>query len=203
MIEALVIDMDGTLLQLPIDYPRLKQRLREYLRTEVDFNPLFKTVASLTSANPEAFRRSLQIIDDEELLAVEKLRVFDHARQVLEALRTKDYPLCLMTLQGRRPAQESLRRAGLTEFFSAIVTREDSIDRHEQIKMCVEILRKKPPTVLVVGDRLNDVLSANRLGCKAVLIRQDTFTELGEDIISIKSLADLSVAFRYFDNRDL
>ncbi len=202
MIEALILDMDGTLLYLPINYDRLKKRLQELLGTNSEFNPLFKTIATITAGDHLAYRRSLEIVDDEELRAVDGIKVSDYCLPTLEKCRSRNYPLCLVTLQGKRPAYESLRRAGITDFFQVILTREDNIDRYEQIRACVDFLKKPSSKVLVVGDRLNDILCANRTGCRSVLIRQDSYLELGDDIVSIERLSDLPLAIEHFDRMD-
>jgi len=201
MIEALILDMDGTLLHLPVDYVRLKQRLREFLGTGAEFNPLFKTIATLTSGDQAKYRGCLQIIDEEELKAIDGMRLSDDSRAILQTFRSRSYPLCLVTLQGRRPAHECLRRADIKDFFQVVLTRDDNIERYEQIKTCVEFLKKSPANVLVIGDRLNDVLSAQRIGCRSVLIRRDAYLELGDDVVAIEKLGDLPLAIHHFDNK--
>lgn len=201
MIRGIIFDMDGTILILPINYERLRSRLRALFGTQDSFNPIFTTVARLTEGNKELYRRSLAIIDEEELNAVGKLTIVEEAQDVLQRLKER-YPLVLVTLQGKTPAYRCLNAAGLNPLFQTVFTREDSLDRFNQIQLAVSIMKIHPRNVLVVGDRLNDVICANKVGCKAVLIRKDSYNEIGEQAISIDRLSKIDFALDHFNKSD-
>jgi phosphoglycolate phosphatase-like HAD superfamily hydrolase len=61
-----------------------------------------------------------------------------------------------------------LEKTGLS--FDYIVTRENSLNRGEQIRIIIEEFRVNPKEVLVVGDRESDKEAAEKAGCMFIFI---------------------------------
>jgi len=64
-----------------------------------------------------------------------------------------------------------LERFDLARYFHKVLTREDSLDRGEQLEMALSGLAVPKERAVFVGDRLNDLNSAKRVGVKFVFIR--------------------------------
>jgi phosphoglycolate phosphatase-like HAD superfamily hydrolase len=61
----------------------------------------------------------------------------------------------------------------ISELFSSVITRDISSDRSIQIKISVNFLSFFPDEVMVVGDRIHDVVSAQQVGCTPVLFNKN------------------------------
>ena len=55
MIKAVVFDLDGTLLDLPIDYPSLYEKFKQLMGVD-EVRPILKTVAQIQE--PPSFKAS-------------------------------------------------------------------------------------------------------------------------------------------------
>ena len=61
----------------------------------------------------------------------------------------------------------------ISELFSSIITRDISSERSIQIKKSVDVLSFFPDEVMVVGDRIHDVVSAKQVGCIPILFNKN------------------------------
>jgi phosphoglycolate phosphatase-like HAD superfamily hydrolase len=66
-------------------------------------------------------------------------------------------------MQGKVVVDAILEKLGLT--FEVVLTREDSLNRAEQLKMAVKKLAANLGDVLFVGNSDNDVLAAKQVMC--------------------------------------
>ena len=83
-------------------------------------------------------------------------------------------------MQCKNAAKLALDKTQFSDFFTSIITRDDSTQRSEQIKNSLDLLSLSPQHVLVVGDRIHDVHSAIQVGCSAILFnaeKQHSFKE--------------------------
>ncbi|MEM3587743.1 MAG: HAD-IA family hydrolase, partial [Candidatus Jordarchaeaceae archaeon] len=172
MIKGIVFDLDGVLAALNLDMEVVQELLKEVFEARKEIGEKFGVCEKLALKSYERYRNALNALDNVELEAIEEtMEIFPETKSVLEKLR-REYPLVLVTLQGRIPAYKVLDILGVRDFFKAIFTREDSFSRQEQIKLAVEYLGLKCDEILVVGDRMNDVRCARNLGCNAIIIKR-------------------------------
>lgn len=160
-LSLVIFDLDGTLVKLPIDYDKMYDRLRKLFGLEDRVVPL-RTVDRLTRNNPLLRMRAFEILTEAELEALPRMRInpkLDELRKIFREVRK-----ALVTMQGREVVDLILPRLGLR--FSAIVTREQSMDRSEQLRKALEDLEVRPGEALFIGDRLNDEVSARKVGCR-------------------------------------
>jgi phosphoglycolate phosphatase-like HAD superfamily hydrolase len=81
---------------------------------------------------------------------------------------SSEYKLGLVTFQGANVARKVIERMGIQGL--PIATRDDSPTRIGQINMVMSATPLEPEDFLVVGDKLNDVYSAIKAGCRAALV---------------------------------
>ena len=163
MIEAAVFDLDGTLVNLPIDYEALYEEFKKLIRTQ-NIEPLTRTVAALNA------RLKKKVFDK---WAATEFAVLPEMTIVKEGMNLYQYyadkPRALVTMQGKRTVEKILKTLNLS--FGVVITREDSLDRIIQIRMVVEKLRSRPESVIVIGDRETDKTAAESVGCKFKMVK--------------------------------
>jgi len=160
-LELVIFDLDGTLVKIPIDYPKMYAKLRELFGLSSDVVRL-RQVDELTKDDLDLRRRAFQILTDAEMEALPKITENPQAVDFKE--RFKGLKKALVTLQGKETVDRILPRIPFK--FDLVVTRENSLDRLEQIRHVIDAFRVCPGKVLVIGDRLNDKVCAEQAGCR-------------------------------------
>jgi HAD superfamily hydrolase (TIGR01549 family) len=161
--KAAVFDLDGTLVNLPIDYRALYAEFRKIVGNK-SIEPLTKTIGALNGALK---RRVFETWTSAEFAILAKMTVVDEGMQIYE--RYLEIPKALVTMQGKKTVERILCTQGLS--FQAIITREDSLDRTAQIMLALEKLRSKPGDVVVIGDRETDKIASEKIGCKFRMVK--------------------------------
>lgn len=163
MIEAVVFDFDGTLIQLSIDYEKLFQEFKKIMKVS-NLHPLVETVSKLDDrTRKEVFK----VWDKAELAALAKMTINDEGIKIYKMFQQK--PKALITLQGKALVKAALERLELS--FNVIFTRDDSLNRVEQLKNATQKLETQIQNVLFVGNTENDFLAAKKVGCKFLRVR--------------------------------
>ena len=189
-IKSLIFDLDETLVKLPVDWQSAYEEVRK--RTGRNFTNFLNLLAEVW--NTDEYRKVSKIIESFELYALDNVQVLDNSKEIILKLSGK-YSLSLVTLQGRRIAEEVLRKLGIRKAFKLVITRDDAATRLMQLQIILEKTGFKPEETVVIGDKLNDVESALKLKCWAVLIDRRNRAELlkkpVEKLFIIKDLNEL------------
>lgn len=158
MIEAVIFDLDGTLVNIPIDYETLYKKIIKV--AEIDkIESLTKTLQKLSGKQRI---KAFEVWTREELKALPQITVNKEGMKLYKVYSNK--PLALVTMQGKPTVIEIMKKLNLK--FQFIITREDSLDRVQQIKMALNKLQKEPGKVLIIGDRESDAAAACEIGCQ-------------------------------------
>jgi len=193
MIKGIIFDLDGTLIQLPIDYEKIQKNLKILLNTKDEFSPLIPSIVKKTNDDKEKLRNAFDMICNEELHATENLLILDGVLELISSLNHMKIPLFLVTMQCKKIIPIVLEKMNLElNLFKMIITRDESYDRFEQIKTIIEQNQKNPEEVLVVGDRIHDIKSAEKAGCKSILVNRK-IDRLENEIICIEKIKDLKI----------
>ena len=163
MIEAVVFDLDGTLVNLPINYEELLGEFKEIMRVE-NVRPLVDTVSRV---DDETRKRVFRAWDKAELAVSAKITVNDEGMKVYREYAEK--PKALVTLQGRKVVDAVVARFGLA--FDVVVTRENSLFRAEQLRTAAEKLGVQMENVLFVGNADGDAAAAEKVGCQFLRVK--------------------------------
>jgi len=110
--------------------------------------------------------KAFEIWNNEELRALPKMTTNEKGMTLYNTYSNK--PLALVTLQGKQTTNIILRKLKLR--FQFVITRENSLDRTEQIKMSIKKLKANPRKVLIIGDRESDATAAQEVGCQFLRI---------------------------------
>jgi len=186
-VQGIIFDLDGTLVELPVNW-------REVISTVE--NMLGIKVRSLLELYPkiwgtEKYELVSRMVERFEMASLDEFRFLDDSPQLLRDLSSK-YQLGLVTFQGRNVTRKIIDKMGINRLL--IVTRDDAPTRAEQISRIVSAAQLESKEFLVVGDRLNDVYSALKVGCNAVLVNRWGRYDLnrtGEEFAVIPNLKEL------------
>lgn len=184
LVQAVMIDLDGTLLDTIPDLAAATNRMLEAL----DRAPLsLKTVSTYVgkgiprlveralagnidgSASDSAMAQALPVF--ERFYAEENGRhtkIYPGVRDGLEQLRAAGFPLACVTNKAGAFAQPLLERMGLTPFFAQIIA-GDTLPRKKPdplplLHACAQF-GVAPAKMLMIGDSVNDVQAARAAGC--------------------------------------
>ena len=189
-VKGIIFDLDGTLVRLPVDWRRVLNTIEEMLGTKV--KSLIGLYAEIWGTKTyEAVSRK---VEEFEMASLDKMEILDDSPKLLKSLSTK-YFIGLVTFQSRKVARKILERIGVEEI--VIATRDDSPTRADQISLIISSTSLNPRAFLIVGDRLNDVYSALKIGCNAVLVdRMGRNLQNEKEFIVIQNLKDLPKIIR-------
>ena len=190
MIKGIIFDLDGTLVQIPISYNIIREKLQELFDTTDKFQPLIPTILKNAEGNQKLIDQSFDLICDEEMLATDNFIVIENAIDVLNYFKNKDYPLSLVTMQCMKAATKILEKMQIFDLFSSVKTRDQSEQRVIQIKKSIDVLSFSPEEIVVVGDRINDIESAKQVGCSAILSNKNKVHSFDESPV-ISELSEL------------
>ena len=166
--KAVIFDLDGTLIRLPINYPKLLQRLQNLFDTKEELKPLMPSIIKFSGNDVILQKKAFEIISEEEFLAMDNYEIIVGAKEILEYFKENKFVLALITMQGRQIAEKILNRVA-PSIFEHIITRDESNDRLEQIQKTIKYCRLEPNQTLVIGDRIHDVKCAKLANCVPIL----------------------------------
>ncbi len=168
-IRNLIFDLDETLILLPIDWSLVYRELGRLLGREV--SSFTNTLSILWGS--KLYWEVSRFVEKYELEALNGLIVLDDSPHILRKL-WENYELNLTSLQSRRSIESVLNLIGVRELFKVVVSRDERSTRSEQIKLVLFMGGYEASETMMVGDRVNDVLSALENDCRAALLVRRT-----------------------------
>jgi len=169
MIKGIIFDLDGTLIQLPINYDVVQKNLKEFFNISKNLKPLIPTIIELSKNDQNKIKAAFNLICKEEILASKNFKIMDEAIEVLKFLKSKNIILCLVTMQCRLALNKILHKMNILDLFDFLISRDENYDRFEQIQTSLKHTFLNSSEVLVIGDRIHDIESARRSGCIPIL----------------------------------
>lgn len=163
--ELLITDLDGTLVDLGIDWDQLRERIRKTMGWSHPLKPLGPSIPVAAGGDREKIESAFKMVETAEMEAAMRAERDEKLILSLTRLRNLGLRIGLVTLQAINPALTALRRLGVLEFFDAFVTREISLSREEQLKIIMEKLMGVPERSIFVGDTEMDLESSRKVGC--------------------------------------
>jgi len=168
--RCLVTDLDGTLVSLPIVFDDIRNKVRAFLKTDHSLRPLAVSIPIVTGGNKDLMERVFKIIEEEELKATTQAVYNPELHDFLKRLKAKEFKLGLITQQGQKPAEVALKKMKIYELFDIIIARELVIDRTEQLRLALKLLKAIPEETIYLGDSPMDLEAGVALNCFTVIV---------------------------------
>lgn len=182
-IELIIFDLQGTLVDNKIDFVSMKREIIKLLIRKYGFNiddELFlkrRVVEILEYAKDNVddktyniiFQEVSQIADKYEIDAAVNSELKAGVKDVLKALRKKNYKIAILTNDGRKSTEIILNRFDLKEFFDCIVTRDDINTLKPDplgIERILERVKVGKQNVVFIGDSIIDIQTAKNAGIR-------------------------------------
>ena len=159
--KALLFDMDGTLTEPALDFPRIKAAMG------IGTRPILEALAEMSP--PEREKAQVILHAFEEVAAAESV-LNAGCEELMRFVRAQKWPAALITRNSRKSVRTVLERHGL--FFPVLITREDG--RHkphpDPLLLACARLNVSPSHVWMIGDGQYDVEAGVAAGIRTVWI---------------------------------
>jgi len=177
-VEAVIFDLDGTIIEYKIDVASGKRDLRRVIaKTGLNMDPtkvpifeLLEKAKEILGDGFEGFKKEVyRVLDKYEVKAAREANFVRGARETLRWLRKREIKLALVTNNCLHAIKILNERLGIEEFFDLLLTRDDIEEikpSPKGIKLAMEAMDVK--NAIMVGDSPVDILSSKRAGIISV-----------------------------------
>ena len=170
----LVVDVDGTLIPVLIDFEELRSKVRRVLGVSDPLRPLGESLHRLP-LNESLKREAWSIIEEAELDSVNRLSV-NEVKENIEAIKRAvsiGVKLVIVTIRSHRTTRLILEKLNLLNLTVEVITRDLTPIRVDQLKYIKE---KYGDRVVFIGDTIYDEEAA-REAC-VDFVRVESFKDL-------------------------
>ena len=187
-IEAVIFDLDGTLVTFNLDYKALRGEARSYLIrigipasvlrvNESIFEMMQKTELYLKNNGKkagvlkEARTQVLSMAEKFEMEAAATTNLQSGAVETLKELKAMKLKIGLCTISSDAASSNILQRFKIADYFQAVVSRDrvkNVKPDPEQYELSLKKLDVQPEVTVIVGDSIVDMESAKELKAFAV-----------------------------------
>ncbi len=195
-LEALIFDLDGTLIEFAIDYVKARKIAQQHLidsGAPVEFLDLSTPIFTMADRAAQYFENTLKMtqkaidnIMDElnlkvievEKEAAERAKIMRGMDKVLAFIQAKNLPIAVCTLNTTPVAYLSLEKAGLLRKFPDMFSVDRIFGRdkvgkrtkpdpfHHQV--AIDSLEVLAENVVAIGDHPMDCLTAHKVGARSI-----------------------------------
>jgi HAD superfamily hydrolase (TIGR01549 family) len=162
--EAVIFDLDGTLINLPIDYEKLFREFSEIAKIDA-MHPVTEIVSKL---DEKTKKKVFKIWDKTEASAWREGTIKKEEMALYKKFSKE--PKALVTMQGKTLVQNIIKSLKLS--FDVVVTREDSLDRTEQLKIAALKLGVSLRDILFIGNTEGDSVAAKNVKCQFLRVEE-------------------------------
>ena len=207
MVKLVIFDLDGTLLDSFESIIKSFEMATKTFGVDIDLNVVKDNIGI---PSKEILRRALRVKVSEQLIKeistlrrklhdelVMNAKLFDDALPTLTELKRRGLKLALVSSNVKYRLKAILEKNKLTHLFDSVVSYEDVKRPKPHPDMVLKALKEvgvKAEEAILVGDSINDVMSAKSAGVVAVLVdRFGSKKNIGEDfrVTSLKELFKL------------
>jgi phosphoglycolate phosphatase len=179
-VDAVLFDLDGTLVETNIDFPLMRS---EMLRIAAEVGVPERDIPNLdilgivqhvedvlgTGKGGEFRERAFQILQEIELRHSRDTKEIEHARELLDALKARGARVGIVTRNCRSASRMSVEMAGLSP--DLLLSRDDvrrTKPHPEQLLAALVHLQSAPGRSVMVGDHLMDITAGKAAGMRTI-----------------------------------
>jgi pyrophosphatase PpaX len=184
--RAVIFDFDGVLAKIQVDWPALKNELRELITNETGeceeltpFDLQLNTI--LRPASARLIKKVNQTIESYELNGSSRHLIYPEILAMVRKLADSGVPLFICSSNTRKVIKNILQKTGTFACFRQIVSREDIHQRKPDPEGLLKIIAENdlnPKEVLFIGDRDVDRQAGSSAGIETRIIASGSRTHL-------------------------
>lgn len=159
---TLIVDIDGTLIPILLDFEKLRAEIRQLIGADHPLRPLGESLAKL-QVEEELRKKAWNLIEQAELDSINRLKAEDvrENTELIKHLISVGVNVVLVTMRSSKSTTPLLSKLGLTKVVNHVITRDMHIGRKEQLEW---VLKSAQNTQLVfIGDTRYDEEAAKQL----------------------------------------
>ncbi len=176
-INAVIFDLDGTLISFEINFMEARQKVieklieleipKEILSPKKRILDMIREVEyhiNIIEKNPQRVpyikKKIEKIIIKYEMDGARKTKLMPSAKDLLSFLKSNNYKIGLFTLENRKITNYILKRFSIDLYFNSIITRDDVINfkpHPDHLKLVLKQLNVASDEVIVIGDHPVDL----------------------------------------------
>lgn len=158
-----IVDIDGTLIPILVNFDELRDRVREVLGVREELRPLGEKLEEL-QVPQELKKRAWELIELEELRSIERIDVSQVRENVsaLRELRANGFRIVIATHRSLATSLPLLEKLGIRDLVDEIVTRDLSVNRAAQLKYLRE--KYEGSCMVFIGDTRYDAEASAEAG---------------------------------------
>jgi HAD superfamily hydrolase (TIGR01509 family) len=157
--NALLFDMDGTLTQPMLDFPRIKQEMG------IGQRPILEALAEL---DPASRQEAQAVLHRHEETAAQQSCLNPGCLELLDWIARRRLPHALITRNSRRSVDVVLARHGLA--IDVVITRDDGRFKPDPapLWLACQRLHVEPATAWMIGDGVHDIEAGKAASMRTV-----------------------------------
>jgi HAD superfamily hydrolase (TIGR01549 family) len=189
-VDAVLFDLDGTLVETNIDFPLMKREMvalavESGIATEdvqdFDILGIIEHICRYLKGKktPEAIKlvraRAMSTLQQIELRHADKTREIPFAKKLVERLRDHGIAIGIVTRNCRRASELSLNLTGIHA--DVLICREDAINHKphpEPLLLALTRLNARSGNSVMVGDHIMDMQGGKAAGMKTIGFLRET-----------------------------
>jgi len=171
---TLVVDIDGTLIPVLVDFEELRRKVRRVLGVNDPLKPLGESLHRLR-VDESLKREAWGVIEEAELESTSRLNTADlevNAEAIRRAVKS-GLRVVVVTTRSYKTARIVLEKLGLLGIIGELVTRDYTPIRADQLRYIIE---KYTGRVVFIGDTVYDEKAAREVGVE--FIRVESYRDL-------------------------
>lgn len=176
-IKYLIFDLDGTLANFPIDYTKMRNKIKKLFskyELQSDFKPIIPEIKRLSkNIEKNIEEKAYKIIDKYEKKSVRKSTPNIKLINLYKNYHKKNKYIFIMTRNGEAMVLDFLKKYKLPNP-NLISSRNNCINlkpNEEQFNIIYEKFKDKKSKYLLIGDSFHDEELAKRVGIKFNMIK--------------------------------
>ncbi|MEM4717692.1 MAG: HAD hydrolase-like protein [Desulfurococcaceae archaeon] len=187
---VILIDIDGTIVPNLVDFEKLRYEIRKMIGIDHPLRPLGESLESLP-LKEDLKRTAWELIEKEELASIERLRVENvqnNVSSIISAVNEK-HKVVLVTIRSSRTTIPLLKKIGLKNYITEVVTRDQYKTRKMQLKYLMD--KFNDSTIVFIADTLYDRDVANELGLR--FIKVESYRDLPRVLENALNMCEANV----------